>query len=158
MTDNNIGLLSDAGSPGVADPGSPLVLLAHKQDIQVIPLIGPSSVILALMASGLNGQKFSFEGYLPKEKGQRISRIKILENISKKYGQTEMFIETPYRNIHLFRDLINHCESNTLLCVASNLTNEKEFVKTQPVKEWQTTKIPPINRVPVIFLISAKSK
>ena len=154
----NVGLLSDAGSPGVADPGSPLVLLAHRQNIQVIPLIGPSSVTLALMASGLNGQKFSFEGYLPKEKKERISKIKILENISRKYGQTEIFIETPYRNEHLFRDLIDHCEPNTLLCVASNLTNEKEFVKTQPIKEWQMTRIPPINRVPAIFLISSSSK
>jgi len=154
----NIALLSDAGSPGVADPGSPLVLLAHKQNIQVIPLIGPSSVILALMASGLNGQKFSFEGYLPKSKDRRIERIKVLESLSKRFKQTQIFIETPYRNEHLFRDLLNHCESNTLLCVASNLTNEKEFVKTERIKDWQMTKIPPINRVPVIFLISAKLK
>jgi 16S rRNA (cytidine1402-2'-O)-methyltransferase len=154
----NIGLLSDAGCPGVADPGSPLVLLAHKQNIHVIPLVGPSSIVLALMASGLNGQKFSFEGYLPKRKDKRIQRLKVLENISKKFGETQIFIETPYRNIHLFRDLLNHCEPTTRLCVASNLTNDKEFVKTQTIREWQITKMPPINRVPVIFLISAKNK
>jgi 16S rRNA (cytidine1402-2'-O)-methyltransferase len=154
----NIGLLSDAGCPGVADPGSPLILLAHKQNIQVIPLTGPSSVTLALMASGLNGQKFSFEGYLPKDRGQRIHRIKTLESLSAKFGQTQIFIETPYRNVHMFKDLVNHCEQNTLLCVASNLTNEKEYIKTQSIKDWQVSKIPPINRVPVIFLISARHK
>jgi len=154
----NIALLSDAGSPGVADPGSPLVLLAHKQNIQVIPIIGPSSITLALMASGLNGQSFSFEGYLPKSKDRRIQRIKVLESLSKRFGQTQIFIETPYRNEHLFRDLLNHCEASTLLCVASNITNQKEFVKTQKILKWQMSKTPPINRVPVIFLISAKTR
>ena len=154
----NVGILSDAGCPGVADPGSPLVSLAHKQNIQVIPLIGPSSVVLALMASGLNGQRFSFEGYLPKSKDKRIERIKIIESISKRFGETKIFIETPYRNEHLFNDLLDHCDSSTLLSVASNLTNEKEFIKTQKILDWQTTKIPPIRNVPAIFLISAKAK
>ena len=110
------------------------------------------------MASGLNGQSFSFEGYLPKSKDRRIQRIKVLESLSKRFGQTQIFIETPYRNEHLFRDLLNHCEASTLLCVASNITNQKEFVKTQKILKWQMSKTPPINRVPVIFLISAKTR
>jgi len=153
---HNIGLLSDAGCPGVADPGSPLVLAAHRHNIHVIPLVGPSSIVLALMGSGLNGQKFSFEGYLPRKRDKRAERVKILESLSKRFGETQIFIEAPYRNMHLYRDILNHCEPTTLLCIASNLTKRKEFIKTQTIREWQTTKTPSINKVPTIFLISAK--
>ena len=150
----NIGLISEAGCPAVADPGSELVALAHKKGIRVVPLVGPSSILLALMASGMNGQNFSFVGYLPM-KDERRKTIKNLESISKQKNQTQIFIETPYRNQQMFDDIIQTCNPETLLCVASNITASDEYIVTKPVKEWKHIKVP-LHKVPAIFLLYCK--
>ncbi|MCX6256303.1 MAG: SAM-dependent methyltransferase [Bacteroidia bacterium] len=148
----NIGLLSEAGCPAVADPGTELVRLAHKKNIRVIPLTGPSSIILALMASGLQGQNFAFNGYLPVKKNERITAIKKLEQKSLMDDQTQIFIETPYRNNHLVQDIVESCNPGTLLCIASELTTEQESVLTKPVAEWKIS-LPDLNKKAAIFLI-----
>ncbi len=148
----NIGVISDAGCPGVADPGAVIVNLAHQQDIKVIPLVGPSSIILALMASGFNGQQFAFNGYLPKERGERIRKIKELEKLAQTKKQTQLFIETPYRNMHVMEDIINTCSKNTKLCVACNITLPSEFIKTKAIGNWKNA-IPDLHKKPCIFLI-----
>lgn len=148
----NVGLLSEAGVPAVADPGNEIVKLAHSKNIKVVPLTGPSSIILALMASGLNGQNFAFNGYLPVVKTERIKKIKFFERRSETENQTQIFIETPYRNKHFFTDIIDNCSPNTLLCIACNLTMENEFVKTMTVHEWKKEN-PDIHKLPAIFLI-----
>lgn len=131
-----IGIISDAGCPGIADPGSLLVAWAHKNSIQVVPLPGPSSILLAIMASGLNGQSFAFNGYLPIDRHERKKRIKELERVSKMTNQTQLFIETPYRNDKMLDDLIEVCEKTTLLTIAVDLTGETEQIKTKPVSLW----------------------
>jgi 16S rRNA (cytidine1402-2'-O)-methyltransferase len=148
----NVGLLSEAGAPAVADPGSELVRLAHEKDIEVIPLIGPSSIVLALMASGFNGQSFAFAGYLPRERNERIKRLKELEKFSLSKNQTQIFIETPYRNQHLFEDMLSALDKRTSICIACNITSKDEFIRTQSVKEWKK-KIPDLNKKPAVFLI-----
>lgn len=147
----SIGLLSEAGIPCVADPGAVMVNLAHKLNINVVPLTGPSSIILALMASGLNGQNFSFVGYLPINKQQKIKRIKQLERISSIEDQTQLCIEAPYRNNHLFQDLLLALSPDSLLCIASDITSPNEYIKTKTVKEWKKQKLD-INKRPTIFL------
>lgn len=134
---SEIGIISDAGCPGIADPGSLLVAWAHKQQIQVVPLPGPSSILLAVMASGLNGQSFAFNGYLPIDKADRKKRIKELERISKVASQTQLFIETPYRNDKMLDDLIDTCDKSTLLTVSVDLTGETEQILTKPVSQWK---------------------
>ncbi|MBN2480853.1 MAG: SAM-dependent methyltransferase [Bacteroidales bacterium] len=133
----SLGLLSEAGVPAVADPGSELVKEAHKRNIKVIPLAGPSSILLALMASGLNGQNFVFHGYLPVKEHERTKRIVILEKRSRQENQAQIFIEAPYRNNQLLRSIINCCQSETILCIAANLTTESEWIKTRTIREWQ---------------------
>lgn len=146
----DVGVISEAGCPGVADPGSAAVALAHKKGIRVIPLTGPSSILLALMASGFNGQSFAFHGYLPLKVPERIKAVKDLEREAQK-GQTQIFMETPYRNNHLLSDILEHCNSNTLLCIASGVTGEQELIKTLPVSQWKKEK-PDIHKIPSLFL------
>ena len=152
----DVGLITEAGCPGVADPGAEIVSLAHKNNIKVIPLIGPSSIILALMASGMNGQNFVFLGYLPIDKNARIKKIKYIESVSAKQNQTQIFIETPYRNMQLLQDIISSCNENTQLCIASDITGQTESIKTKSIKNWKE-KLPNINKIPAIFLIHVLS-
>ncbi|MBP9082170.1 MAG: SAM-dependent methyltransferase [Bacteroidia bacterium] len=151
-TGTDTGLMSEAGMPAVADPGAEFVKQAHMEGIQVVPLTGPSSILLALAASGLNGQGFAFHGYLPKEQQERIAAIKTLERNAAKWHQTQIFIETPYRNQALLNDLINSCSGNTRLCVACNITAADEIIRTMPVHEWKNHKID-LHKKPTIFLI-----
>jgi len=150
---NDIGIISEAGVPAVADPGSKIVEYAHKFNIKVTPLVGASSILLALMSSGMNGQNFAFNGYLPIEKKDQIKKIKYLESICKKTNQTQIFMETPYRNNKLFNTIINVCNGNTKLCIASNITQNNESIITKEIREWKTIKIN-IDKQPTIFLIS----
>jgi 16S rRNA (cytidine1402-2'-O)-methyltransferase len=150
--DHDIGVISEAGCPGVADPGSLAVAFAHKHNIKVVPLVGPSSILLALMASGFNGQQFAFHGYLPIEKPSRSKMIKQLETEAKTKNQTQIFMETPYRNDQLLAEILNTCNDHTLLCVAANITSSSESIKTQLVKDWKKN-TPSYNKIPTIFLI-----
>jgi len=149
---HDVGIISEAGCPGVADPGAEIVKIAHRRNIGVVPLTGPSSLLLALMASGLNGQNFAFNGYLPIEKSQRTKTVKQLESKSIKDDQTQIFIETPYRNSGLVREIIKHCQPSTLLCIACDVTLPEEFIKTMPVSEWQEH-LPELHKRPVVFLL-----
>jgi 16S rRNA (cytidine1402-2'-O)-methyltransferase len=149
----NIGVISEAGCPGVADPGADVVKLAHEKNIQVVPLVGPSSILLSLMASGFNGQNFAFNGYLPKERNERIKKIKELERLATQKNQTQLFIETPYRNTHLLEDLVANCEKLTKLCIACDVTLPTEFIKTKSISEWKKD-LPDINKKPTIFLLN----
>ena len=151
----DVGLLSESGCPGVADPGSKMVALAHQKDIKVIPMTGPSSIILALMASGLNGQQFKFHGYLPSEKEDRIKEIILIENESSKYHETQIFIETPYRNQHIFNDLIDKLQDKTKLCIALDMTSENEFILTKSVKDWKKVTALDLKNKPCVFLLQA---
>jgi len=146
------GLLPEAGCPGVADPGADLVRMAHELDIEVFPLTGPSSVILALMASGLNGQSFAFNGYLPVKQPLRIRRIRELESLVKRNNQTQIFIETPYRNLQLFNDLVNTLDPALSLCIAAELTGDGAWIKTASIGFWKSQS-PDIHKRPVVFVI-----
>ena len=148
-----MGIISDAGCPAVGDPGSRAVELAHKKRLTVVPLVGPNSMILALMASGFNGQNFCFNGYLPVKNDEKNSKIKNLENKMYKENQTQLFIETPYRNLQLFDSLLKICREETKLCIASGLSTENEYISTKTIREWKKTKKPEINKIPAIFLI-----
>ena len=152
LAGQDVGLLSEAGCPAVADPGADLVRLAHQKNIKVVPLIGPSSILLALMASGLNGQRFVFHGYIPVENHARISKIITLEKQSILQDQTQIFIETPYRNQKLLGLLTQICSNETSLCVASNLTFADEYIATKTIKAWKYV-LPDINKKPAIFLL-----
>ena len=149
----SMGLFSDAGCPGIADPGAVIVSKAHRLGITVKPLTGPSSLILALMASGMNGQNFAFTGYLPIDKSDRTRALRHLESLTKKTGQTQIFMETPYRNQQLFDTIIKVCSNNTKLCIASDITLPSENIKTKTIAEWKQEKIN-INKKPAIFLIN----
>lgn len=148
----NIGIISEAGTPGIADPGAEIAAIAHRKNIPVVPLVGPSSILLSVMASGLNGQNFAFVGYLPIKKPERIKRIKDLERRSQVENQTQLFIETPYRNQHLLEDILANCSSETKLCIAADITLESEFIKTKSVNEWKKG-VPNLHKQPCIFLI-----
>ncbi len=148
----NVGIISEAGCPGIADPGAEAVKLAHQKNIQVVPLVGPSSILLALMASGFNGQSFAFQGYLPIDRNERNKRIKELEKLVQSQHQTQIFIETPFRNNHLLEDLLKNCSSTTMLCVAMDLTLPDEFIQTQSINDWKR-KIPNLHKRPAIFLL-----
>ncbi len=152
LSGQNVGLLSEAGLPCVADPGSKIVAYAHDFQIDVVPFVGPSSILLALMASGLNGQNFAFTGYLPIDKSERTKIIKQLEELVKKTGQTQIFMETPYRNNQLMETLLKTCSNNTKLCTASDITLPTENIKTKTIAEWKQTKIN-LDKKPTIFLI-----
>jgi len=152
LNGKDTGLLSEAGLPCIADPGASLVKLAHKKNIRVIPLTGPSSIFLALMASGFNGQSFAFRGYLPIEKKAREKQIKQLENDVYKKDQTQIFIETPYRNMRLFDALIKICSAESMLCIACDVSLETEFISTLSIKEWRNG-LPELNKRPAVFLL-----
>ena len=147
-----IGIMSEAGCPGIADPGAELVSVAQNAGATIVPLVGPNSLILALMASGLNGQSFCFTGYIPVKDPQRSKRIKELEAISIKDNQTQLFIETPYRNDHLLADLLKHCSGKTRICIAQNITAPDAFIKTKTATEWSKS-IPVLGKVPAVFLL-----
>ena len=147
-----VGVISEAGCPAVADPGADVVALAQRKGYPVVPLVGPSSILLSVMASGFNGQSFAFHGYLPIDAGERVAAIKRLEGRIYTENQTQLFIETPYRNRKLAEELIKLCRPSTKLCIASNLTCADEFVRTRPVKEW-AGKLPDMDKKPTIFLI-----
>jgi 16S rRNA (cytidine1402-2'-O)-methyltransferase len=148
----NVGLLSEAGCPGVADPGADVVKIAHDKDITVVPLVGPSSILMAIMSSGMNGQSFAFNGYLPIDKGERKSEIKRLERLSFEHNQSQIFIETPYRNNKLLEDLSSSLENNTDVCVACDITLPTEFIKTQTANAWKKNKVD-LHKRPTIFII-----
>jgi 16S rRNA (cytidine1402-2'-O)-methyltransferase len=149
---HNVGLMSEAGCPGVADPGAVIVKIAHEKGIQVVPLVGPSSILLALMASGMNGQSFTFNGYLPIDKSEKKQAIKGLEKLSFDKNQSQLFIETPYRNNKLLEDILQTLQPNTLLCIACDITLPTEYIKTMSVSLWKKQKIDLHNR-PCIFII-----
>jgi 16S rRNA (cytidine1402-2'-O)-methyltransferase len=150
---HDTGLLSEAGVPAVADPGSGLVALAHRQGIRVVPLAGPSSILMALMASGMNGQAFRFHGYLPVKKPQRLAGMRKMEKTALESGETQIFMETPYRNMSLLKDLLEICRENTLLCIAADISLESEYIITKTVREWRK-RLPDIHKRPAIFLLS----
>ena len=150
---NHIGLLSDSGCPGIADPGSDVVLSAHLRNIEIKPIIGPSSILMAMMSSGLNGQSFSFNGYLPIKEKQLIDKIRFYEIKSKKENQTQIFIETPYRNNKLLSKLIETLSPKSMLCVASNINLQNQLIITKEVFLWKKTKID-INKQPTIFIFN----
>lgn len=149
---NDVAIISEAGCPGVADPGSHLVAVAHQNGIHVVPLVGPSSILLGLMGSGFNGQSFCFYGYVPKDRKQRVNAIKDYERTAMKTGQTQIFMDTPFRNNHLMEDLLNECLDTTFLCVACDLTTPRERVQTMTVQEWRD-KAFDLSKRPTMFLI-----
>jgi 16S rRNA (cytidine1402-2'-O)-methyltransferase len=153
---NDVGLLSEAGLPCLADPGSEIVKRAHEAGIRVIPLTGPSSILLSLIASGFNGQNFAFQGYLPVDRQDRKKKLKELENTAKTKRQTQIFIETPYRNLRLFEAILETCHDTTLLCIAAGLTTPDEYIKTQSIKLWKQHK-PPVEKQPSVFLLYTES-
>lgn len=148
----SVGLISEAGVPCVADPGALVVELAHEKKIEVIPLIGPSSILMALMGSGLNGQNFAFNGYLPIHHSERVKMLKFFEKRSYSENQTQLFIEAPYRNKQLLDDILSSCEPNTKMCIAFDLTLPTQFIKTLTIKEWKI-KMPDIHKHPAIFAL-----
>ena len=152
--DKNIAIISEAGCPGIADPGQILIAAAQEMNCTVKPLVGPSSVLLALMASGMNGQQFEFAGYLPIDSNERNKKIKELEAASQKYDSTKIFIETPYRNNQLFDSLVKHCANNTKLCIGVNITAANESIQTFSIAQWKNKK-PELHKLPAIFLLYA---
>lgn len=149
----DIGLLSEAGCPGVADPGADIVALAYQKGIEVVPLVGPSSILLALMASGLNGQSFCFNGYLSVKKPALVQDLKRLENLALKYNQTQLFIETPYRNNALVETALQVLSPKTRFCIATDLTTPSEYIRTKTIYDWQKTERPDLDKRPAIFLL-----
>lgn len=148
----SVGLLSEAGCPGIADPGADVVRIAHENDIRVVPLVGPSSILLALMSSGMNGQSFTFNGYLPIDKSERKSKLKQLERISSDQNQSQIFIETPYRNNKMLEDICSILQNKTRVCVACDITLPTEYIKTKTVEDWKYTKVD-LHKRPAIFII-----
>lgn len=149
---NLMGVISEAGCPAVADPGADVVAIAQRKNMKVVPLVGPSSIILSVMASGFNGQSFAFHGYLPIEPGERMKRLKELEQRVYNEHQTQLFIETPYRNNKMMEDILKACRPQTKLCIAANITCDGEYIKTKSLKEWKG-KLPDLTKIPCIFLI-----
>lgn len=148
----SIGIISEAGCPAIADPGADIVAIAQRNNIKVVPLVGPSSIIMSLMASGFNGQSFVFHGYLPFDNEERSKRIRLIEQRIYTEDQTQLFIETPYRNTKLVQELIKICRPSTKLCIAMDITSEDEFIKTLPIKNWEKA-LPDMSKKPCIFLI-----
>lgn len=148
-----MGIISEAGCPAIADPGADVVAIAQSLNLRVIPLVGPSSILLGLMASGFNGQSFAFHGYLPINDGQRSAMLKKLEARCSAEDQTQIFIETPFRNQQLFEDLLRICHPQTRLCIAAGITCEDEFIHTHTIQEWKKTTLPDLRKTPTIFLI-----
>jgi len=154
MAGKDVGLMSEAGCPGIADPGAKLAALAHQKGIRVAPLVGPSSILLSLMASGLNGQRFTFLGYLPSDKAARLVQLKEIEKRSKQQ-ETQIFIETPYRNQHMLEDILATCHGETRLCIACNISCGDELIITKRVKEWKASALPDLHKKPTVFLLLA---
>lgn len=157
LNGSDVGILTDAGCPGVADPGAGMVKMAHHFDIQVVPLTGPSSPILALMASGLGGQRFAFHGYPPVKPKAREQDIRMLEDRSARTGSTELFMEAPHRNTETFKSLLQNLKNDTLVTIAANLTMPGAFIKTKEISAWKPLKAPEIDKIPLIFGLKAKS-
>lgn len=155
LAGQDVGLMSEAGCPGIADPGAQLAALAHRKGIRVAPLVGPSSLLLALMASGLDGQRFTFLGYLPSEKAARVQKLREIEQQSRKNRETQIFIETPYRNQHLLQDILANCHAETRLCVASNISLETESIRSQRVADWNKAPLPDLHKQLTVFLLLA---
>ncbi len=153
---NDVALMSEAGCPGIADPGAELVAEAHRFGVEVVPLTGPSSILLSLMASGFNGQSFAFHGYLPIDKGARSKRLKELESIAERFSQSQIFIETPFRNNQLLDDILNSAHPQTQLCIACDITAESEFIQTKTLANWKKEK-PDLHKRPAIFILYKKS-
>ena len=151
----DIGMLSEAGCPGIADPGAALAAIAHRKGARVTPLVGPSSILLGLMASGFNGQQFTFLGYLPSDKSARISKLKDIERQSERLNQTQIFIETPYRNQHMLEDILSNCNPTTGLCIAKNVSLETELVISKTIAEWKKSELPDLHKQPTVFLLLA---
>lgn len=150
---HSMGVISEAGCPAIADPGADVVAIAQRRNLKVVPLVGPSSIILSVMASGFNGQSFAFHGYLPIEPNERSKRLKELEGRIYSEHQTQLFIETPYRNHKMLDDILKACRPQTKLCIAANITCEGEYIKTRTVKEWKGTALPDLSKIPCIFLL-----
>lgn len=148
-----VGVISEAGCPAVADPGADVVAIAQREHLKVVPLVGPSSILLAVMASGFNGQSFAFHGYLPIGHADRAKKLKQLEARSAAEGQTQLFIETPYRNARMMADILAACAPTTRLCVAAGLTTEQEFIRSATLKEWKQAPLPDLAKIPAIFAI-----
>lgn len=153
LAGSDMGLMSEAGCPGIADPGAKLAELAHAKGVIVRPLVGPSSILLSLMASGFNGQRFTFLGYIPADKAARIQRLKEIEKTSAKLHETQIFIETPYRNQHLLDDILAHCNHATQLCIACNISLEDEFIVSKSVATWKKSALPDLHKKPTVFLL-----
>lgn len=151
----DMGVISEAGCPAVADPGADVVAIAQRKGLRVVPLVGPSSMIMAVMASGLNGQSFAFNGYLPIDPADRVKRLKQLEVRSMQEQQTQLFIETPYRNRKLFDTLCQTLNGKTRLCIAAGITTDEEWIATRTVAEWKRATLPDLSKIPAIFLFNA---
>lgn len=151
---HDIGLLSEAGCPGIADPGADVVRVAHEKRIQVVPLVGPSSILMAMMSSGMNGQNFAFNGYLPIDNAERKTMVKNLERLSREKGQSQIFMETPYRNNKLLKELLKILQKSTRLCIASDITLPTEFIQTKSVHEWSEIELD-LDKKPTIYVIQA---
>ena len=152
---DEIGLMSEAGCPGVADPGAEVIREAHKRNIEVFPFVGPSSILMALMSAGFNGQQFTFVGYLPIDKVDRIKRIKDLEMVSEKYNITQIFIETPFRNNHLFDVVVKNCKTTTSLSIGVDITGENQSLKTMTIGDWRENK-PELHKRPAVFVLYSR--
>lgn len=152
ITENEIGIISEAGCPGIADPGSELVKIAHEKRWEVSPLVGPSSIFLTLMSSGFNGQEFTFHGYIPKDRKDRIRFLHQIEQKVEKFGSSEIFMETPFRNNHVIEDLLNHLKSTSKLCIGKEVATSNEVVKTKSIADWKK-KVPNLQKTPCIFII-----
>ena len=155
LAGKDVGLMSDAGCPGVADPGAKLVELAHQKGIRVIPFVGPSSILLSLMASGFNGQQFTFLGYLPVDKTQRNQKLKEIEKRSLTHKETQIFIETPYRNQHMLEAIMSVCQPNTKLCIACDVSLTTELISSKTIASWRKSPLPDLHKRPAIFLLLA---
>lgn len=149
----DMGVISEAGCPAIADPGAEVVKMAQTKNLKVVPLVGPSSILLGLMASGFNGQSFAFVGYLPIQGNERTQRIKQLEKRAKTENQSQIFIETPYRNQKLLSEILSTCQGNTKLCIACDITLESEYIKTKNINEWKKSTLPDLNKRPSIFIL-----
>ena len=149
---NPMGVISEAGCPAVADPGADVVAIAQRKGLKVVPLVDPSSIILSVMASGFNGQSFAFHGYLPIKPDERVKKLRRLEQSVYNENQTQLFIETPYRNNKMVEDILGTCRPQTKLCIAANLTCADEYVRTRTIKEWKS-RVPDLTKIPCIFLL-----
>jgi len=155
VSGKHVGLMSEAGCPGIADPGATLAWLAHQKGIRVAPLVGPSSILLGLMGSGLNGQRFTFLGYLPSDKSARIQQLREIEKRASSMNETQIFIETPYRNQHMLEDILANCNGNTKLSIACNVSLPEEFIMSKTIFQWKQKPLPDLHKKPTVFLLLA---